>query len=120
MLLACTAAAWHTVRSAAAACRAGPRAPVIRIQLSLLCAAMFRIKREFPWFNIMAWLRRDIFVHDEEDRIVAAVTRVWQPFHRTCALLLNAACVSCTSLPHIAHMLLAHFLHVGTLVIVFE
>lgn len=46
---------------------------------------MFRIKREFPWLDIRAWLRRDIFVYDEDDRIVAGVTRVWQPFHRTCA-----------------------------------
>ena len=47
-------------------------------------AAMFRIKRDFPWFNIMAWLSREILVYDHQDNLVAGVTRVWHPFKRMC------------------------------------
>jgi hypothetical protein len=67
----------------------------------LLCprAAMFRIKRDFPWFNVMAWLSREILVYDSQGRLVAGVTRVWHPLNRMCAFA-ERCCRLTSTLPY--------------------
>ena len=45
---------------------------------------LYRIRRDFPWLNVMGWLFREITVEDAEGNVVASVTRNWHPFYRKC------------------------------------
>lgn len=60
------------------------------LQSMCACAVLYRIRRDFPWLNLMGWLFREITVEDAHGNVVASVTRNWHPFYRKCGCNLGS------------------------------